>query len=79
MLRLPDELGEDRDTVIAVVGQNLKSGSMARGESLGHTHLTCPLLSQRQFARGDLGVEAVLDAARRIAVTQPDKRFLGGG
>jgi len=63
--------------VIVVVRQNLESGAVARGERLSRARLTCPLMGQSQFARGELGVEAVLDAAGWIAVAQTDKSFSG--
>ena len=61
----------------AIVGQDFKRGALVCGEHLGHASLIGSPVSQRQFARGKLGVEAVLDAARRIAVAQTDKGFSG--
>ena len=59
--------------MISVVGQDFESGQMASGKNLRGARSSTLLVSQRQFARGELGVgrctqRAVLDAAGRIAV-----------
>src|SRR5205823_6835942 len=59
---------EDVDAVRAVVGEDLEGGTVAGRERLG-----AAAAGEPQVARGDLGVEAVLRAAGRVAVGEPDE------
>ena len=63
----------------SIVGEDFEGGTSARRQLLNGADLDGPLVLDLDLARGDLAIQAVLGATRRVVVAETNESLAGCG